>query len=175
MRYIDALNAKIISDARKKKREEKAATLWPKKIKRKKLSSRKKVVRDLDSAFSLEVRAKAKMEIGHCAFCSNPIEHCFHFVTRGKHSVRWDFRNATGSCAGCNYRYEFDPHFAITWYINRFGVAAYEKLVSDGNKIAKFSTPDLRDLLSGMICGRLHAYDSKEILASPDTLGSILE
>jgi len=53
-------------------------------------------------------------------------------------------RNAVASCRGCNFRYEFDPHFAITWYMDRFGKDAYEKLIVDGNRIAKFSRIDLQ-------------------------------
>lgn len=134
---------------RKSKRAEKAKLLWRPKIKRKKKPGRKKVVRLLDSVFSNTVRQASREEIGHCAFCPNPIEQCFHFITRAKHSVRWDRRNAVGSCAGCNYRYEFDPHFAIRWYIDKFGLPAYEQLIADGNKIAKFSIADLRDKLEG--------------------------
>ena len=123
----------------------------PPKKKRKKLPSRKKVVRELDAAFSLEVRAATIQEYGRCPFdCTEPVQHCFHFVTRAKHSVRWDRRNAVGSCAGHNFRYEFDPHFAVQWYIKKFGLPAYEQLIADGNKIAKFSTPDLRGMLAAL-------------------------
>lgn len=153
MRYVDILAAKQIAAARKAKREEKAKTLWAHKKaeKKKKKPGRKKVIRLLDAAFSNTVRAETIAEYGLCPFnCGRAIEHCFHFVTRAKYSVRWDRRNAVGSCAGCNYRYEFDPHFAITWYIDRFGLSAYEELIADGNKIAKLSTQDLRDKLEVM-------------------------
>ncbi len=170
VRYIDALNAKTIAAARKAKRAEKAKALWPPKpcgdcgapagmcspahyltVKPKKKprkiparTLRKRLIKALDKTFSLVVRAKCSK----CTFCSGPVEHCFHFVTRAKYSVRWDERNATGSCAGCNYRYEFDPHFAIQWYLSFNGLTAYEQLVRDGNIISKHSNDDLERRLA---------------------------
>lgn len=107
---------------------------------------RKRLVKALDKAFSLAVRAKCSK----CTFCGGPVEHCFHYVTRSKYSVRWDFRNATGSCAGCNFRYEFDPHFAISYFISFHGLPAYEQLIRDGNQISKHSNDDLQGILDGI-------------------------
>lgn len=108
-------------------------------------STRKRLVADCDKLFSKYIRERDKRAFGACPFvCGGPIERAFHFVTRSKHSVRWNELNAVGSCSGCNYRYEFDPHFAILWYINRFGEPAYESLVASGNRQAKYSMDDLR-------------------------------
>lgn len=111
-----------------------------------KATIRKRLVKALDKAFSLKVRAQWKA----CPFCGGRVEHCFHFVTRSKHSVRWDERNAVGSCAGCNYRYEFDPHFAVSWFIANRGLDAYSQLIRDGNQIAKHSNDELQRLLDGL-------------------------
>lgn len=113
-------------------------------------TKRKRLVAKLDSAFSLKVRLRdKKVRGGLCVFdaCPEPIACCFHFVTRAKHSLRWDFRNAVGSCFGHNLRYEYDPHFAIQWYMKKHGKEAYEQLIFDGNKIAKFSNEDLEEKL----------------------------
>ncbi len=104
---------------------------------------RKRLIKALDKAFSLAVRAKCSV----CTFCGGPVQHAFHFVTRAKYSVRWDYRNATGSCAGCNYRYEFDPHFAISYYISFHGLPAYEQLIRDGNVLSDHSNDDLQKRL----------------------------
>ena len=108
-----------------------------------KKTPRKKLVATLDKLFSLAVRAKAEKNYGGCFFDGKPIEHCFHFVTRSKHSVRWDFTNAEGSCAGCNFRMEFDPHPYIQWYIRKHGLPAYEDLIRRSNERAGFSLADL--------------------------------
>ena len=115
--------------------------------KRVKKPSRKALVKKLDTLFSLYIRMRDKKLLGGiCPFaCNKPLECCFHFVTRAKHSVRWDESNAVGGCHGHNYRYEFDPHFAIRWYIDRYGEPAYADLILKGNQIAKFSNADLQD------------------------------
>jgi hypothetical protein len=132
--------------ARKAKRTEKRTALgWskkPKKVTKAKL--RKRLIVALDKEFSEFIRGMFTA----CPFCGRPVEHCFHFVTRAKYSVRWDERNAVGSCAGCNYRYEFDPHFAIQWFIAFRGLPAYEQLIQDGNKIKKWDNADLEARLN---------------------------
>jgi len=144
---IEAFRAKReAAKERKLKRQEKAKTLWVKEKKVKKIPKaklRKKLIKELDKEFSLLIRELWPTS----PFSGLPSEHCFHFVTRSKYSVRWDTRNAVGSTAGENYRYEFDPHFAISWYIKTYGLPAYEQLVADGNKVAKLSNDDLTEKL----------------------------
>ena len=110
---------------------------------------RKSLIKRLDEAFATEVKKRARKEFdGKCPFCGiRDIEHCFHFVTRAKYKIRWDFRNATGSCAACNYQNEFDPAPFMLWYTRKYGLAEFEKLVKDGNGISKFSNSDLEEML----------------------------
>jgi hypothetical protein len=110
------------------------------------------LVARLDNLFSHYIRLRDKRAFGRCPFCSGPIQCCFHFVTRSKHSVRWENRNAVGSCHGCNFKNEHDPHFAISWYIESYGLENYNQLVKDGNIIAKFSMDDLRGIKERIEC-----------------------
>ena len=112
----------------------------------KKPSIRKLLILKLDNLFSLYIRLKTKNTFGpYCPFCSkNPIECCFHFITRSKYSVRWDERNAVGSCHGCNYRMEYDPHKYVQWYIKNYGQEKYDELIKDSNIIRKLDNEDLR-------------------------------
>ena len=98
--------------------------------------------------FSIYIRTRDKRRRGKCPFHEGfkPIECCFHFVTRAKYSIRWDPRNAVATCHGCNMRYEYDPHFAIAWFISEYGQEAYDVLIRDGNKISKFTSDDLRTI-----------------------------
>ncbi|MDI6808493.1 MAG: hypothetical protein QME66_05860 [Candidatus Eisenbacteria bacterium] len=107
---------------------------------------RKLLVKKLDNLFSLYIRLRTRNYSGpNCPFCSkNPIECCFHFITRAKYSVRWDDRNAVGSCSGCNYRMEYDPHKYIKWYIDHYGKDSYDELIRDSNIIKKRDNEDLR-------------------------------
>ena len=120
-------------------------------------SKRRILVDKLDKQFSLLVRAISKREFAVCPFCHiRQIECCFHFVTRAKHSVRWDLTNAVGSCHSCNYTMEYNPHPFVSWYIKRNGLDAYENLILRSNKIAKFGIGDLEDILQGIYDGLEH-------------------
>lgn len=110
-------------------------------------SVHKRLIKQLDAIFSLFIRERDRKRIGACPFDGREIEQCFHFVTRAKHSIRWHPLNAVGSCAGCNCRYEFDPHFAIQWYIRTYGQDAYDTLIREGNIIRKWSNEDLQKMI----------------------------
>ena len=144
--------ARARAKAMKAARAAKAKDLWPhqreKARPRRTKSARRRLIDTLDTLFSLYIRLRDKAEFkGMCVFgCGRPIECCFHIVTRGKYSVRWDERNAVGSCMIDNYKMEFNPHPFITWYIKRVGVEAYEALVRDSNRIPKHTHEDLRQL-----------------------------
>lgn len=110
----------------------------------------KRLVKALDVEFSLAVRERgAKSRDGLCEFdwCPNPIEQCFHFVTRAKFATRWDFSNAAASCRSCNMEMEYNPHKFIQWYIKRYGLGGYEDLVRRSNIIPKFSDDHLEEKL----------------------------
>ena len=113
-----------------------------------KKASRKALVAKLDNIFSIYIRLLTKREYGpYCPFChKQPISCCFHFVTRSKHIVRWDRMNAIGSCFGCNYKNEFNPHPFVQWYLKKYGQDEYDKLLFKSNQIAKFDRSDLEDL-----------------------------
>lgn len=105
----------------------------------------------LDKQFSLWIRNRDKDAAGGmCLICVRaPIEQCFHFMTRAKFSVRWDARNAIGSCAGCNIKYEYDQIFidlVFSWYKRKHGEEAWEALKRDGNRLAKYSAADLLEM-----------------------------
>lgn len=118
---------------------------------RKARSERKQLVAQLDTVFSLYIRARDRAKTGGaCVLGCGMIEHCAHLITRAKHSVRWDPRNATGQCAGANLRHEFDPHPYTAWYLRTFGLETYETLVRDSNRVAKFSNDHLREMLSAL-------------------------
>jgi len=118
--------------------------------KRQKARSRKALVKAADAAFSLHIRARdAEPFGGRCSLCQQaPIEDCAHLISRGKHSVRWDPRNAMGQCRGCNLRHEYHPQYYTAWWIKRHGEEAYQALVRDSNQIAKYSRADLEEIIA---------------------------
>lgn len=107
--------------------------------------SRKKLVKELDRVFSLFIRQRDKK----CVQCGK-VEQltCGHLLTRAKYSVRWNEGNAFGQCAGENMKHEFQPEHYTLWYINKFGLQSYEQLVTDSNKLSKFTNSDLQEKIN---------------------------
>jgi len=123
-------------------------------LKRKKLPTRRSLVNKLDSIYAFKIKTRDSLIRGRCPFHADvifrPIEHVFHFITRAKHSVRWDDRNAVGSCSRCNLLYEYDQTFVdqvLNWYKTEVGQGAWDQLVLDSHKIVKRSRSDLMELL----------------------------
>lgn len=106
------------------------------KLKKKKVIPLKKQIRRLekkaDAALSLYVRAKTIAEYKNCPLCGiNPVQASFHFIRRKRKILRWDFRNVVGSCHKCNWiEYRF-PDPSRAWFIRRYGVDVYLKLVDE--------------------------------------------
>lgn len=155
MNYEESLSKLAARTARKEARELKAKTLWvkgskpPKKIPKAKLH--KRLVKALDTEFSLMIRARWPV----CFFpgCGKPTKDCFHFFTRAKRSIRWDERNAVGSCKGHNILYEQDQSFiddVRIWFVARFGQVVWDTLKIQGNIIVKWEPEDLQIILDGI-------------------------
>ena len=111
-------------------------------MKRKK-TARKKLVEKLDAVFSVYIRALYPI----CVFCGSKTEHCFHFMTRAKYATRWDAVNAVGSCRGCNFEMEFNPHPYIKWFIDKYGLEEYNRLILRSNVIPKYSNEELEVMI----------------------------
>lgn len=114
-------------------------------MKRGKKSERKKLVEKLDAVFSKFIRER---DSGICPICrKREVEQCFHLITRAKYNTRWDTDNCFGSCAGCNYAHEYNPHPATLYWIQKYSQQAYEDLVLKSNQIAKFSNEQLEEMI----------------------------
>lgn len=125
-------------------------TKWARKARKvPKAKLRKRLIAALDREFSLHIRAQWPL----CFWpaCGKPTQDCFHIFTRSKRSIRWDARNAVGSCKGHNIIYEQDQAFiddVRLWYVARNGQEAWDTLKFDGNQIAGHSISDLEKILS---------------------------
>ena len=121
-----------------------------------KLPPRKTLIKQLDALFALKIALRDKrLRHGLCPFHTQcvPATQTFHFITRGKHSVRWDDRNAVRACGGCNVRFEHEAGFidqVFTWYKTTHGQEVWDKLIFDGNQRAGFSRTDLMELKEKM-------------------------
>jgi len=111
--------------------------------------------RKADKAFSLYIRAIAKLSYEKCPLCNvKPIECCFHFVTRKRKIVRWDYTNAVGACNTCNFLENFWSDLSRAWYIKTYGVDQYLKLVEKSKEDFK-PTVELLDKITADYKSRL--------------------
>jgi 5-methylcytosine-specific restriction endonuclease McrA len=115
-----------------------------KKVKRVKLPSTRKLIRECDRLFSLFIRQRDKS----CVLCGSTTNLTNgHLIKRGKKSVRWDEMNCNCLCMGCNYKDNFDHDVYVQWWILKYGVGAYFNLIERSRGILKPS----REFLSNII------------------------
>ena len=113
------------------------------------MTTRKRAVNRADTAFSRYIRARDNWVCficGKTGYDRDGVLQCGHLITRSKHSVRWDERNAACQCSGCNRSHEFQPEIFTALWIEHHGVDAYHKLVYDSNQIVKRSVEEINDL-----------------------------
>lgn len=51
-----------------------------------------------------------------------------HLFSRVAHSTRWDLNNIFAQCGSCNLKHEYDPYPLTKYYIDKFGLEAYDAL-----------------------------------------------
>ena len=113
------------------------------------MTKRQRAVNKADTAFSRYIRARDNwvcFTCGKVGYDRDGVMNCGHLITRGKHSVRWDERNAVCQCSGCNCRHEHQPEIFTALWIERHGVDAYHTLVYDSNQVAKRSIDEIDEL-----------------------------
>lgn len=109
------------------------------KKKRKKKIPLKKLLRRLekkaDKALSEYIRFLTKKAFGICPLClKNPIQCCFHILSRRRKCLRWREDNVIGACNTCNFVERNWPDLSRAWYIRRYGADKYLSLVDESVK-----------------------------------------
>lgn len=141
----------------------KAPILPPKaKVKRKKKTTRQKLVKALDTivreivfardaqAAPLVYRDLIDEETGETinpAAMKTDVDHPGHIISRARMSVRWDLRNVHRQNAAHNLLHEYYPEVYNQWFINMFGLEAWNELVNDSKQVSTYSTAQLETLL----------------------------
>ena len=111
----------------------------------KKKTIRRTLVKKLDEVFSKVVRQRTG-EL--CPLCGQrPVQCAFHFISRNRKSVRWDFRNVIGSCHGCNMEERNDHSRFTQWYIDNYGERAYLELLRDSAQPRKWELYELEEMI----------------------------
>jgi hypothetical protein len=115
--------------------------------------SRSKLIKKLDTVFSLYIRQRYSInEISKCFTCGKEDHYkklqCGHFQSRKHYSTRWDEINCQVQCAGCNV-FKYGEQFIFGKNLNlEFGEGTSESLYLKAKQIIKFSNNDLEDLIT---------------------------
>tara|TARA_R110000822_G_scaffold309991_1_gene440875 strand:- start:479 stop:868 length:390 start_codon:yes stop_codon:yes gene_type:complete len=115
--------------------------------------SRSKLIKKLDTVFSLYIRQRYSInEISKCFTCGKEDHYkklqCGHFQSRKHYSTRWDEINCQVQCAGCNV-FKYGEQFIFGKNLNlQFGEGTSEALYLKAKQITKFSNNDLEDLIT---------------------------
>lgn len=129
------------------------------KVKRKKKTTRQKLVKALDTivreivfardaqAVPLVYRDLIDEETGEPRVMKTDVDHPGHIISRARMSVRWDLRNVHRQNAAHNLLHEYYPEVYNQWFIFNFGLVAWNGLVNDSKTISTYSTAELETLL----------------------------
>ena len=106
-----------------------------------------------DRLLSLIIRARAVKEFGgKCPFCKeNPIEVCFHFISRKRKILRWSLLNVIGACSRCNWRERYFPDLYRAWLIRRIGVRAYLAMVDIATESISYTVEEMSILIESLL------------------------
>lgn len=122
--------------------------------KAKKKPTRSKLVKKLDSVFSLYIRQRNKDSRGYveCVTCGKKDHYkklqAGHFISRKNYSTRWNEDNVQVQCVACNvYRYGEQYKFSL-WLDNNYGEGKAEELHAKGLELVKFTNFELEEMIS---------------------------
>ena len=113
--------------------------------------SRSKLIKKLDSIFSIYIRRKDSVnEIATCFTCSKQDHYKKlqngHFQSRRHYSTRWDEVNCQVQCAGCNV-FKFGEQFLFGQNLdNKFGEGTARRLHIKSQQILKLSDNEIIDM-----------------------------
>jgi hypothetical protein len=117
-----------------------------KKHKKKSPSEYQELVLSLDDLVKRIVHIRDNDTCVICGSTARP--QAGHLFVRDRKKTRWALHNVNIQCARCNLLHRFDQAPYIHWFIEKYGLEAYNELYSDaeGEPYYKWATADLRAL-----------------------------
>lgn len=109
----------------------------------------KGLTKELDKIFSEYIRRKYANENGlvKCVSCPKRANwkelQCGHYVKRSARSTRWSVKNCFPQCVGCNVFQKGNYPAFTSFLLTNYGAEYIQDLVKEGQKIRKWTIPDL--------------------------------
>ena len=120
----------------------------------KKKLTRSKLVKKLDTIFSLYIRLRyAENEIVECFTCGKQAHYkdnmqCGHFQSRRHYATRWNSINCQVQCKSCNV-FQYGEQFVFGLRLNaKYGEGTAKKLQQKAKQLVKLSSNDLVMLIN---------------------------
>ncbi len=111
-------------------------------------AERKKLVKQLDDAFSKYIRERDNYTCIVCGVTNKThVIQCGHLFSRVSNSTRWSESNANAQCSGCNMRHEYDFEPYRKTYVNKYGEKQYDIEYIKFKQTTKFSESDLKQMV----------------------------
>lgn len=112
---------------------------------RKKLPSIPYLKKKANKVFSDFIR---KRDGWRCVLCgSTYLIQNGHLIKRGKKIHLFSELNCHALCSACNYRDNYDHDVYVRWFIEKFGVAKYKKLVDTKEDLKQLKRQDYLDII----------------------------
>ena len=113
-----------------------------------KKQSRKTLVKNLDTIFSIYIRRKDAIDdIATCVTCGKKDHYknlqCGHFMSRSNYSTRWDENNVGVQCYGCNIS-RSGEQYKFSQYL---GDMLSNEMFVKSKQTVKFADEDLINLI----------------------------
>jgi hypothetical protein len=111
--------------------------------------SRKTLVKNLDTIFSIYIRRKdAINDIAECVTCGKKDHYknlqCGHFMSRSNYSTRWEENNVGVQCYGCNIS-RSGEQYKFSQYL---GDMLSNEMFVKSKQTVKFADEDLINLIN---------------------------
>jgi hypothetical protein len=104
---------------------------------------RKKLIVELDRLVSLIVRKRDK----RCVTTGSMDKlTCSHLIKRGKAATRFDLTNCNCQTLGENFKHNQFPEHYTKWWINKYGLEAYNELIAKSIQPKKWTVTELQAL-----------------------------
>lgn len=107
--------------------------------------------RTLDDWFSKYIRARdTKPGYCYCCTCGKYLTfetaECGHFITRDKHAVRWDERNAHAQCTACNNHRKGEQAKHMVFVDRKHGKGTADLLMAKGSAPCKWTKEEILEM-----------------------------
>jgi hypothetical protein len=118
-----------------------------------KAASRTSLIKKVDRLFSRYVRQKHANEGGwvECCTCKKAMpwedSQCGHWIKRGHHATRWDFRNVAPQCPGCNMYLSGAMDEFAAYICRTHGEDVMHELIRLKHTAKRWTIAELRELV----------------------------